>query len=99
MDYGKLEVHHLVYLPGKLAWEYDDKLLITLCDVCHSDEHIKTKDFYFSNMLVSWLTFLSNKPISQLEVELIYYFMINKSKGYTEKEAIKLTLLKYIGES
>ena len=34
-----LEVHHLVYLKGRKAWEYSDYLLVTLCRDCHQQEH------------------------------------------------------------
>ncbi len=30
-----LHVHHLKYESGKLAWEIDNKFLITLCEHCH----------------------------------------------------------------
>jgi 5-methylcytosine-specific restriction endonuclease McrA len=39
-DRGLLNVHHTYYYPGKLPWEYPDKALITLCDLCHQWEHV-----------------------------------------------------------
>lgn len=33
-----LHVHHLRYIPGRDPWDYDDKLLITLCAECHENE-------------------------------------------------------------
>lgn len=33
-----LHVHHRIYEPDKEPWEYDDDLLVTLCDTCHIDE-------------------------------------------------------------
>ncbi len=39
-----LQVHHIYYTRGKLAWEYPDSCLVTLCAKCHKLEHgIKTK--------------------------------------------------------
>lgn len=38
----KLHVHHLEYHGGKMAWEYEDSLLITVCETCHINRH-KTK--------------------------------------------------------
>lgn len=38
-DRNRLHVHHLYYLPNKLAWEYDNKCLVTLCHKCHYEEH------------------------------------------------------------
>lgn len=34
-----LDVHHIVYLKGRMAWEYQDYLLVTLCRECHQAEH------------------------------------------------------------
>jgi 5-methylcytosine-specific restriction endonuclease McrA len=34
-----LHVHHYRYIKGKLYWDYDDELLVTLCDFCHKDWH------------------------------------------------------------
>lgn len=34
-----LHVHHLAYYGGLMAWEYPDRLLITLCELCHTKEH------------------------------------------------------------
>ena len=34
-----LNVHHLSYEKGKLAWEYPNEKLITLCKNCHEDLH------------------------------------------------------------
>lgn len=42
----KLQVHHLYYRKTKLAWEYPDKALTTLCSVCHEDEHLDKLDGY-----------------------------------------------------
>lgn len=36
-----LQVHHLYYTSGKLAWEYPFDALITLCDYCHGMTHGK----------------------------------------------------------
>jgi len=36
-----LQVHHMYYLAGKKAWEYNDSALTTLCDACHKKEHQK----------------------------------------------------------
>ena len=36
-----LQVHHKAYLPGLMAWEYDEHYLITLCDGCHNKQHGK----------------------------------------------------------
>ena len=33
-----LHVHHKFYAWGKDPWEYDDSVLITLCEICHEIE-------------------------------------------------------------
>lgn len=38
-----LNVHHKYYMIGKMAWEYDNEALITLCASCHKKEHEKNK--------------------------------------------------------
>ena len=35
----KLHVHHNIYFNGKMAWEYENRHLYTLCDVCHKRQH------------------------------------------------------------
>lgn len=34
-----LNVHHKSYVINRLAWEYDNSNLITLCENCHEEEH------------------------------------------------------------
>ena len=34
-----LHVHHYLYKTDKKIWEYEDKYLTTLCDVCHGNWH------------------------------------------------------------
>lgn len=34
-----LQVHHEIYLKGKLPWEYGTKDCTTLCKGCHATEH------------------------------------------------------------
>ena len=34
-----LQVHHMKYEPGKMAWEYPMDVLLTLCKRCHEGEH------------------------------------------------------------
>ena len=35
----KLNVHHVAYDHERLAWEYSDECLLTLCKDCHTYEH------------------------------------------------------------
>lgn len=34
-----LVVHHKYYIDGRMAWEYPNGALITLCKSCHDIEH------------------------------------------------------------
>jgi hypothetical protein len=34
-----LNVHHKHYIKGRMAWEYGDDELVTLCEACHEDMH------------------------------------------------------------
>jgi 5-methylcytosine-specific restriction endonuclease McrA len=36
---GGLEVHHLYYEHNKLAHQYDNESLVTLCPRCHDEAH------------------------------------------------------------
>ena len=40
----QLDVHHIRYIYGREAWDYDDSDLVTLCHKCHEDLHNK-QDF------------------------------------------------------
>jgi len=47
-----MEVHHLDYIGDKMAWEYPDDLLITLCSKCHkSEQHRPKEEKYLLNTL------------------------------------------------
>lgn len=41
---NNLQVHHKAYISGRMAWEYEDNYLITLCDGCHSKVHGQKPD-------------------------------------------------------
>lgn len=34
-----LQVHHMKYEDGKMAWEYPIDVLLTLCNRCHEGQH------------------------------------------------------------
>lgn len=35
----QLHVHHKRYIKGRLAWEYENEYLLTVCENCHHDAH------------------------------------------------------------
>jgi hypothetical protein len=43
-----LHVHHKVYSKGAMPWEYEDRLLVTLCAGCHEGEEEKKLSLYES---------------------------------------------------
>lgn len=40
-----LNVHHEYYIQGHKAWEYDNDLLVSLCESCHKRRH-ELSDYY-----------------------------------------------------
>lgn len=42
-----LNVHHKYYITGRKPWEYDNNVLVTLCNECHSKIHIVSHVPYF----------------------------------------------------
>jgi hypothetical protein len=40
-----LHIHHLYYEKDKEPWEADYRYLITICEYCHEEHHIKLKDY------------------------------------------------------
>lgn len=55
-----LNVHHTLYKRGLAPWEYDDTLLITLCEQCH--EQVGLISNSLSELMVDprWVNYFSN---------------------------------------
>jgi hypothetical protein len=59
-----LHVHHKKYFKGRLAWEYNESDLISLCSNCHENIHsikelkkhfyLKSKDVYDNTTKKDW---------------------------------------------
>lgn len=49
-----LEVHHVMYIKNKMAWDYPDYLLVTLCRDCHQKEH-DNKNIYKKTEILNWI--------------------------------------------
>jgi hypothetical protein len=43
-DKKTLNVHHCYYIFGLNPWEYSNDVLITLCEDCHKDTHLNSKN-------------------------------------------------------
>lgn len=57
---SRLEVHHIGYLQGKMAWEYPDYLLVTLCRDCHQSEH-DGENIWKPEIIKAWIVKLAGK--------------------------------------
>lgn len=81
---SQLNVHHIIYNKNKDPWDYDNNILITLCNDCHNYEH---ENADYSHIISEIFVFLTNKPLSSLENLFIKKEMLLK-EGFTEKDAI-----------
>lgn len=43
-----LHIHHLRYIPGKEPWDYDERLLVTLCESCHELEKEARREYEYN---------------------------------------------------
>lgn len=70
---SELHIHHLIYLPDRLPWDYPDEYLVTLCHACHQDEEsLKFEDkFLMGNILMAGL---KRRDLYSLASSLRTYF-------------------------
>jgi len=54
-----LEVHHKLYIIGKLPWEYEKEELITVCNPCHKKIH-ENEEISISNQSKTTKLLLEN---------------------------------------
>jgi phage terminase large subunit GpA-like protein len=64
----KLQVHHKSYTKSKMAWEYKNSNLITLCESCHIKIHKKRSISSFFGIQKNCKKI--NKTISKIEANL-----------------------------
>ena len=57
-----LHVHHISYVKGRKPWEYENDLLITLCEKCHADDKKNREEIYY------WLDDLRRHGITNYEL-------------------------------
>lgn len=80
-----LNVHHKYYIFGRDPWDYNDELLITLCESCHeTEENCKdiARDFTkvllakgYSNMLLAeFLSVILRLPNSTDAFRIVLYY-------------------------
>lgn len=46
-----LHVHHTKYIRGNDPWDYKDNFLVTLCELCHDNEHADSGEHYLIDSL------------------------------------------------
>jgi hypothetical protein len=69
-----LQVHHKQYIEGRLAWEYDNSDLITLCKSCHAREHnggSNEKILISKRKVVMFRSLLMNRDFTHCE-KIVY---------------------------
>lgn len=91
-----LHVHHRYYDKAKMAWEYDDYFLITLCETCHSIEEsiIKQKITLINNMVnEGYLVPKFCPACGNLDKTIFYVFEINCILCGHKSEILEKTLV------
>jgi hypothetical protein len=61
-----LHIHHRRYIQGREPWDYEDKLLLTLCEECHEEEKVYRPDIECDLIEVLKEKFLSDDILSIL---------------------------------
>lgn len=94
----QLHVHHGIYIKNKMAWEYENITLHTLCNSCHIDaEHnlneLKTQISYtvpkFSTLnLLSRIANYS-RILSPLDIEIIHNILENAFQKKSYRKFLK----------
>lgn len=66
---SQLEVHHIAYYnDGRMAWEYPDYMLVTLCRKHHQEEHDK-KAITNPKNIIEWIIKLLNPKLKQESIQ------------------------------
>jgi hypothetical protein len=74
-----LNVHHVLYLPNKDPWEYEDQYLITVCETCHTDEErLKEDDLFLAGNFV--LAGIKRRDLYSLASALRSYLSEDKKR-------------------
>jgi len=84
MDLEILDVHHIGYISdGRMAWEYPDYLLVSLCRKCHQKEH-DLNHVGNRQKVIQWITklILPNPSTDSFTDEYVQAIM--RGDNYTE---------------
>ena len=99
-QHTQLDVHHIRYIYGREAWDYDDGDLVTLCHKCHEEIH-DGQDFdklipggYFFNKDLEGVGIVESKQSNSIWfhacwAEGKHYQEDNHGRLYNESEAYR----------
>lgn len=65
----ELQIHHVIYLPNKDPWEYEDDHLVTACRSCHASESLLWDEDKSLIAMLS-MTGISRRNLYSLATEL-----------------------------
>lgn len=95
-DDKQLHVHHILYDDDfKNPWDYPDHLLITICCNCHEIEG-NILPMGLAKSVLNNLIYISGKTLDDIDRINIDAFYMQKDEGYTLKEALKISYLKFL---
>ena len=63
----QIHVHHLAYLKGLKAWEYDNEMLVCLCELCHELAHIEMPKII---AIISFYAFKNRLSLIEIDLKL-----------------------------
>lgn len=69
---SQLHIHHKHYIKGRMAWEYDNDLLVPVCKNCHEQIHLAEKGIEYERWcsLQSFYDYLLEQKIAEHEAWL-----------------------------
>jgi hypothetical protein len=79
---NELHIHHLYYVNGKMAWQYPNNALITLCSICHKDWHKKYSSIVRNTNRVKTKKI---KPPKLIQITEIIKFSSKSKDKHTKK--------------
>lgn len=101
-----LHVHHKMYISGRDVWDYDNMLLITLCELCHTSQHEQKKEYETLLLETLYMKGFSYDDLRELACCFYYYTpfikhdIVNRSLGCLLNDPISIEALTvhYFGE-
>lgn len=98
---SNLNVHHLSYEEGKLAWEYQNEKLITLCKKCHEKEHnivsYPIVGSFYKYYHSDYTDYVVCYHVDKYK-ELVYLFGVDDGSGYGDGWFLCLTFNEYFSK-